>query len=86
MKYTNLIFITFLFFACKDSSKINTNEINSTKSVISNSTTCQLIEKEFMNKIGKSTGVKEFYLRCSIQDYFIKFCESDVTSKELNPF
>lgn len=45
--------------------------------------TCELIEKEFVNKIGNPSGVKELYLRCSVQDYFIKICESKVTSEEL---
>ena len=46
-------------------------------------TTCQLIEKEFINKGGKITEYKELYLRCSIQDYFIKVCEGNVTAEEL---
>lgn len=44
---------------------------------------CEVIEKEFENKIGKSGGFKELYLRCSVQDYFIKICESKVTTEQL---
>lgn len=49
-------------------------------------TTCQLVEKEFINKGGKITEYKELYLRCSIQDYFIKICEGKVTLKELEKY
>lgn len=52
----------------------------------SQTTSCQLVEKEFINKGGKVTEYKELYLRCSIQDYFIKLCESKVTRKELEPY
>jgi len=48
--------------------------------------TGQLIEKEFRNKIGKSGGFKELYLRCSMQDYFIKLCECEVGKNDLLPF
>lgn len=47
---------------------------------------CMLIEKEFVNKGGKIAVFKELYLRCSIQDYFIKLCESNLTHEELEPF
>ena len=46
-------------------------------------TNCLLIEKSFQNKIGKTGDFKELYLRCSVQDYFIKLCESKVTRSEL---
>lgn len=47
---------------------------------------CQLVEKSFINKGGKVTDYKELYLRCSVQDYFIKICESDVTVDDLKPY
>lgn len=74
MKYTFITIILLLLFSCK-----NTSEINKT----SKSSNCQLIEKDFTHKGGDLTEVKELYLRCSIQDYFIKFCESNITSEEL---
>ena len=52
---------------------------------ILNNASCLLIEKEFVNKKMKASGYKEYYLRCSVQDYFIKFCESSVTKKTLEP-
>lgn len=48
--------------------------------------TGHLIEKDFIIKNGVSAGYTELYLQASIQDYFIKFCESKVTKKELDPF
>lgn len=45
-----------------------------------------IVEKEFVNKIGKSAGFKEMYFRLSVQDYFIKFCESKVSKEELKEY
>jgi LAS superfamily LD-carboxypeptidase LdcB len=42
-----------------------------------------IVEKKFISKNGKPTDVKEFYLRCSIQDYFIKFCDSKITKNDI---
>ncbi len=44
---------------------------------------CQLIKKPFILKNGKATDREEFYLRCSVADYFIKICESSVAAEEL---
>jgi len=69
--------------ALKTEDKKNYNLKSNAKPYIYN---CQLIEKEFVNKGGKVTGIKELYLRCSVQDYFIKLCESNVSKKELTPY
>lgn len=42
-----------------------------------------IVEKPFYNKIGEKSDKTEFYIRCSVQDYFIKFCESQVTKEQL---
>lgn len=52
----------------------------------SGTTTGQLIEKPFIIKNGVESNVMELYLRCSIQDYYIKLCESDVSAKELRKY
>lgn len=49
-------------------------------------TSCQVVEKGYFGKNGKPSGRKELYLRCSIQDYFIKFCESAVSKEDVLPF
>ena len=45
-----------------------------------------LVEKEFIGKNGIGTGRMEYYFRASIQDYFIKICDSDVSKEELVPY
>lgn len=73
----------FLFFACKAQKPDTTVRV---KDPNAKHTTCQLVEKEFINKGGKITSYKELYLRCSIQDYFIKICEGEVTAEELKKY
>lgn len=47
---------------------------------------CLVVEKEFIKKNNEPGGYKELYLRCSVDDYFIKLCESKVTRKELEAY
>lgn len=78
-----ILSVGLIFFSsCKNASEANLKEKDPNKS----HTTCQLIEKEFINKGGKVTEYKELYLRCSIQDYFIKICESNVDTKTLRKY
>ena len=42
-----------------------------------------IVEKPFVNKVGKASDFKEMYFRLSVQDYFIKFCESKITKAQL---
>lgn len=49
-------------------------------------TTCQLIQKNVINKGGKIQEYSDYYLRCSIQDYPVKLCESSVTGEQLHPY
>lgn len=44
--------------------------------------TGQVIVKSGVNRKGKPMG-EDLYLRCSIQDYFIKFCESEVSRETI---
>lgn len=39
-----------------------------------------VVQKFFYKKNGEKTDRKEYYLQLSVQDYFIKFCESEVTA------
>lgn len=79
-----LIYLFPLLFACASATTQETTKFHEKK--LGEPNTCQLIEKEFVNKGGKITEYKELYLRCSIQDYFIKLCESKVTKKELEKY
>jgi hypothetical protein len=92
---TTISFILILFLiSCKQQSVVDTKETNtSTNSSIASKSSakpniynCQLIEKEFINKGGKAQGFSELYLRCSVQDYFIKLCASNVTKEQLMPY
>ncbi|MEM7373305.1 MAG: hypothetical protein AAF587_32065 [Bacteroidota bacterium] len=42
-----------------------------------------IVEKRFVKKNGQAIDRKELYIQRSIQDYFIKFCESAVSREEL---
>lgn len=44
---------------------------------------CQIVKKVYETKGGKITEHSDYYLRCSIDDYFIKICESNVTQELL---
>ena len=43
--------------------------------------TIVFVKKPFVKKNGTTTDQYEWYARLSIQDYFIKFCASDVSQK-----
>jgi hypothetical protein len=78
--FVNTLFIFFLL-SCSNSKTTSVDDVK--EKIVKSFYTCELIEKEFENKIGKSGGFKELYLRCSVQDYFIKICESKVTAEQL---
>ena len=84
----NLLIISLLSICClscgsrKEEPLVSTNkvaEVNNEHAVY----TGQVVEKEFYNKGGKAMGFSDMYLRLSEQDYFIKFCESNVTKEEI---
>ncbi len=84
MKNILILFTILLFVSCKTVNKPTIEpRVKDPKAAY---TSCALIEKEFVNKGGKITEYKELYLQCSIQDYFIKICESNVTLEDLKPY
>ena len=48
--------------------------------------TAPIVEKAFVKKNGQPTELKEYYIQQSIQDYFIKFCESGITKEDLTNY
>ena len=42
-----------------------------------------IVKKKFVNKAGRVTDHTEYYIMRSAQDYFIKICESNITTEEL---
>lgn len=47
--------------------------------------TGELIRKGLIKKNGMETGYTDLYIRASVQDYYIKFCESEVDRGVLEP-
>lgn len=45
--------------------------------------TVPIISKSFVKKNAVITDQKELYIQASMQDYYIKFCESKISRKEL---
>jgi hypothetical protein len=86
MKNLNASFyiITIILLSCSENKEI----VKGKSMGLSNpgTTSCQLIVKEITNKGGKVPEYKDLYLRCSIQDYFIKICEGNVSYEQLKPY
>lgn len=81
------LFVTALaFFSCgttnnkiqKEPQVVTANKIEMT------TISAPVVKKHFYNKIGEKTEIQEYYVQQSIQDYFIKFCESYITISELD--
>ena len=45
--------------------------------------TGQILEKSYVTKRGKASGQTDLYIRLSMGDYFIKFCESSISRKDI---
>ena len=76
-----------ILFSCSISKEKTSQQNNvSDKKPAENSylITAPIVKKQFVNKAGRTTDHVEYYIQQSIQDYFIKFCESNVSIKELN--
>jgi len=79
--------LSILVAACAETKPVVESDSGRTMQISNTgTTTCQLIEKPFIIKNGVESDIMELYLRCSVQDYFIKLCESDVTAKELREY
>lgn len=87
-KYITLLFLV-IFFSCnssKETTETNT-PINKTADVKTTGNrviiSAPIVPKTFVKKNGEETDIMEYYVSRSIQDYFIKFCESEVTLQDL---
>ena len=78
----NAIYIALLIstlLGCSSTKvKYSENQSGSQKTI-----TAPIVEKHFYNKIGEKMDQTEYYIQQSVQDYFIKFCESKVTREQL---
>ena len=85
--FSKFIIALSILFSCS-TSKEKTSQQNhvSDKNTAEKSylITAPIVKKQFVNKAGRTTDHVEYYIQQSIQDYFIKFCESNVSIKELN--
>ncbi len=81
MKPILILLSLTLIFGCSSSNNII--ESQTKKAETPNIYHCQVIHKQFQSKGGKMISISELYLRCSVQDYFIKICESNYTKAEL---
>ena len=76
-----------ILFSCSTSKEKTSQQNNvSNKNTAEKSylITAPIVKKNFVNKAGVTTGQIEYYIQQSMQDYFIKFCESNISIKELN--
>lgn len=89
MKFSLILFFCLCTISCTSQTKqpMKKNKTADTSSgenkvIIS----APLVLKSFVKKNGERTDLKEWYIQRSIQDYFIKFCESEVTRQELEAY
>lgn len=67
----------------KNKKNVNTNKNIQDASIIHG----ELVKLSATNKRGEVMGnLTEYYIRCSIQDYFIKLCESKITKEDLDKY
>ncbi|MEM9542024.1 MAG: hypothetical protein AAGA60_21325 [Cyanobacteria bacterium P01_E01_bin.42] len=59
---------------------VENNEIPENSAVIIRGA---IVEREFVDKAGRPRGFSELYFRIAGDNYFIKFCESNVSRDEL---
>ncbi|MEM9340156.1 MAG: hypothetical protein AAGA66_15585 [Bacteroidota bacterium] len=80
----HLFIIVSLFLASCSAFKKNTSEIgpNEGKQIVS----VRIKEERFVTKNLQATQMTEFYARYSGRDYFIKFCESQISREDLEGY
>ncbi len=90
MKKWNLYFLIIILFGCTAQNKNQTinhyhNKPKNTSTMIE--LRCEIVKKAFVNQKGVTNNdIQEYYLRCSVDDYFIKFCECKVSKQDILAF
>ena len=86
--YSSLNFVLLLLvgmsLSCSTKKETVISAYDAPNPVVQTIITAPIVKKNFVNKAGKTTDHVEYYIRRSIQDYYIKLCESNVSIKELN--
>jgi len=85
----SIILLAFITFSCVGNKSNQLEQNSKSKSIQSIGNeyiklTGLLIQKKYADLSGKRFDENEWYLRCSVQDYFIKFCESEISKKEID--
>lgn len=86
MKIIIFLFLGFLVYACastQDVTPVNNKTADVATKDGKHIISAPIVSKNFVMKNGKATEHSEYYIQRSIQDYFIKFCEGNVTVTEL---
>lgn len=86
--FKNLIFTLIIVHlaGCGTSDNVETPSIKKEDKQLANGhfiINAQIVQHHFESKNGKVSEFKEYYVRRSVQDYFIKFCEGGVTVVEI---
>lgn len=83
--FTSLLFILFVQSCAmkKETTPIHEKAVDTENPF---KKTGEIVEKTFVKKNGELGNFTELYFRASVQDYYIKFCESAVTREDLTPF
>ena len=86
MKYLFSILLLSLLFL--NSCAVKNNTLNKTPKITENGQIWrgQIVSKTFVSKGGKVTESEDLYFRLSVQDYFIKICESKVNIDEIRNY
>ena len=86
MKMIPYILALFLLATCHNTEEMNKTREKKPQDPNRMVLTGPLVEKPFYKKNGEKADFTELYLRASVQDYFIKFCESEVGRTTLEPY
>ncbi len=78
-KRIGLLFILVTVMLSVAAQEKKTQEIFNGKQVIN----APVVVKNFVQKNGEEIDFGEYYIRQSVKDYYIKFCESRITRKDL---
>ena len=84
----HLISISILYLFCFSSCSTSNKSVNKQATTTQNGqiNTGQIVSIKLVTKGGKISEHEDLYFRLSIQDYFIKFCESDVSLNDIQPY
>ena len=83
MRFNQFLLLFMLAFLVSCSPKEEAAKASKNKTMDGEVISAPIVSKPFVNKVGKASDFEEYYIQRSVQDYFIKFCESNVTKEEL---